>query len=230
MSRKINVIQPSTNFITRVAPNGDLDISFGIDYFENNSTSGLVTVKMSDTMDFASSTLYTPTVLSTRTMGTMTWTGSITGNTISSDDIYKEFKYTLTFPNENKLKYIKILFTEGANVYETNPVVVSSIYDLIFTLKNPIKKDTLPINIKVSDKKIVNNSSNLSIKIEATNNGFDTEPVWEDMTNEYINNKFYTFKNTLHTNASYGINIRCTFNKTSVTTRLDLLELYIAYS
>lgn len=228
MSIKLEIIQP-TQF-ARVAPNTSCDIIFKLNYFCLGSTSADITVKLSDTVDFDSPTTFTPTSMETRVVGTTAWAGSIGGNTIDDVNVGMEVKYSLDYPNENKVKYLKLICTEGANVYESNPILISSVYDLDFTLKSPIEVSYLPTRIKVSDKKIVTEPSSVTIRVEATNNAFDVTPTWENITDSYINNGFYTFVNTTKTSVDWGINIRITISKTTSSATVELNELYIGFA
>lgn len=225
---KIDVLQP-TQF-TRIAPNAEYDIIFKLNYLVSGSSGGTITVKLSDDPDFSESTVFTPVTLSTKGISESDWSGTINGNTVTATNVEKEIKYTMTFPNENKIKYMKIVCTEGSTVYETNPILMTSLFDLDFTLKNPIKLSYMPTRIKVSDKKNITNSNNVTIKVEACNNALDTTPTWEDVTDSYTNNGFYSFLNTTKTNADWAINVRFTIAKTSATATVELNEIYIGFA
>lgn len=226
---KIDIVQPVD--FTRVAPNTAYDIIFKLNYFATSSTSAVITVKLSDTADFASSVTLTPTTIGSRVAGTTPWTGTITGNTILLADVGKEFKYTMTFPNENKVKYMKIICTEGVTVTELNPILMTSIYNLAFTLTVPIQSSIIPTRVKVVDKKTIVNPGNITIKVEATNNALDAAPVWQNITNEYTNGNFATLTNTTKEAAkAWAINVRYTIVKSSALSTVDFNEVFVGFA
>lgn len=52
-----------------------------------------------------------------------------------------------------------------------------------------------------------------SLKIEACNNGFDENPVWEDVTSILLNNLAYVFENKIQTAPKAGVNIRVSMDR-----------------
>lgn len=56
-----------------------------------------------------------------------------------------------------------------------------------------------------------------TLKIYVTNNAYDTNPIWEDMTTEALENKRYTFINTEKTSDKWGVRLKFEFDKGSNT-------------
>lgn len=52
-----------------------------------------------------------------------------------------------------------------------------------------------------------------AIQIEATNNAYDAAPVWEDMTQEFLQGSAHTFENDTKTATYWGVQIRITILK-----------------
>lgn len=52
-----------------------------------------------------------------------------------------------------------------------------------------------------------------SVTVEACNNGFDDDPAWEDMTDEFLSGKAHDFENEDKTAEEWGIRVRITIEK-----------------
>ena len=70
----------------------------------------------------------------------------------------------------------------------------------------PFEMDTLRTVVMLYDDKSVDQHAIL--KIYASNNAFDLNPVWEDITDNYNNRKFYYFKNRAQISSKSGISFR----------------------
>lgn len=71
-----------------------------------------------------------------------------------------------------------------------------------------IEASAMPARIKVSVVK--NIPSEATFKVEVCNNGFDSNPTWEDATSVVLSELTYEFKNTTKTATKWGVNIRVT--------------------
>ena len=61
---------------------------------------------------------------------------------------------------------------------------------------------------------IINNlPSDVDFEFLVTNNGFDTTPTWEDMTNYVKNNWNYQFTNQTFTSNKYGFNFKLSVSR-----------------
>jgi hypothetical protein len=65
------------------------------------------------------------------------------------------------------------------------------------------------INLCILDRRVLGDT----IQIWACNNGFDLNPIWEDVTNNYINRNEYSFINTKQTATKAGISIKILLKK-----------------
>jgi hypothetical protein len=52
-----------------------------------------------------------------------------------------------------------------------------------------------------------------TFKVEACNNPYDVQPVWEDCTNAVISGLAHVFENTTNTATQFGLNIRVTVER-----------------
>ncbi|RLQ08677.1 hypothetical protein D9547_07060 [Geobacillus stearothermophilus] len=87
-----------------------------------------------------------------------------------------------------------------------------------FTLKNPIKTSIAAKKIVVSGVVTVPKGATLSVK--ACNNGFDSNPTWEDITTAFLNRQAYSFTNTTKTASNWGINIQFEILKGTATDQI----------
>jgi hypothetical protein len=81
---------------------------------------------------------------------------------------------------------------------------------LQIVMKNAIETDAKATKILVSPQWTTTGGVG---KVEVCNNGFDSNPVWEDMTTMSVLNRPYTFTNSTKTAAKWGIKIRLTLTK-----------------
>lgn len=74
-----------------------------------------------------------------------------------------------------------------------------------FSLKNPVETSIAAKRIVVSG--IINVPPGASIAVRACNNGFDTSPAWEDITQAFLNREAHTFTNANKTAEKWGVNV-----------------------
>lgn len=124
--------------------------------------------------------------------------------------------YKVTFQSyaslANGTYYWRALGHDGQNYsisYTTNAMKIGD--KITVTLAQPV--DTGSVNARA----IIAVSGNLlptdgvvpaSIKVFATNNGFDASPTWEDITTAVLTRNSYAFTNTTKTAGKFGVNIR----------------------
>ena len=89
-----------------------------------------------------------------------------------------------------------------------------------FTLKNPIETSIAAKKIVVSGVMTVPNGATLSVK--TCNNGFDSNPTWEDITQKFLNREAHAFSNTSKTAANWGINIEFEILKGTATEQITV--------
>jgi hypothetical protein len=84
--------------------------------------------------------------------------------------------------------------------------------EIVMYLSNPIQAATMPTTLHPTI--MTQYPSGAILKVEATNNAFDSEPVWQDITVEIISNQAVNFTNTeVPTSGQYGINIRASLKR-----------------
>lgn len=114
---------------------------------------------------------------------------------------------------------ITITVTDGKGGTATRTYTFTKTDDRIkFTLKNPIETSIAAKKIVVSGVVTVPKGATLSVK--ACNNGFDSNPTWEDITTAFLNRQAYSFANTTKTAAKWGINIQFEILKNNATEQI----------
>ena len=83
------------------------------------------------------------------------------------------------------------------------------------SLETPLEASDMPARIVVNvDRQIPEGAT---FQVLVCNNGYDTEPVWEDCTNRVIMGLLHHFTNTKKTAAEWGVNVRVLINRNSAT-------------
>ena len=114
---------------------------------------------------------------------------------------------------------ITITVTDGKGGTATRTYTFMKTNDRIkFTLKNPIETSIAAKKIVVSGVLTVPTGATLSVKV--CNNGFDTSPTWEDITQKFLNRETHTFANTTKTATKWGINIQFEILKGKATEQI----------
>ena len=118
-------------------------------------------------------------------------------------------KTWLTLANGNHT--MKIVATDGFDEVTRTITFVKSIASLVAQRTTPIESPTRPKSIIVSVVK--NIPTEALFKVEACNNGFDNQVVWEDITNDVVRGEIYDFNNEVCTSGRWGVNIRVTVDR-----------------
>ena len=118
-------------------------------------------------------------------------------------------KTWLTLANGNHT--LKIVATDGVEEVTRTYTFVKSIASLMVQRTTPISASTKPTNIIVTVVK--NIPYNATMKVEACNNGFDTNPTWEDITDSVTSGLTHVFSNATKTASQWGVNIRVTVDR-----------------
>ncbi|MFT4413177.1 hypothetical protein ACLM5H_04875 [Fredinandcohnia humi] len=96
---------------------------------------------------------------------------------------------------------------------------------LEFDLKNPIVTSAPADRIVFSAvyKIAQDGAIPATLKVEATNNGLDASPTWEDVTEAFINGTYHRFTNTSKTATEWAVDVRVTIiaNDTLGTIEFD---------
>lgn len=157
----------------------------------------------------------------------ITVTEKVNGQVIRTFEAQPNTDYTLEIPLE---MWIPLQLQQHSLTIEAADTIgAKSIRTFTFTrnedrilleLKNPFVTDIAATRVLVTPDVYVPIGS--TIKIEACNNAFDSEPTWEDITGMAINKRGYTFTNTQKTAVEWGINIRFTIEKGTATQQVRL--------
>ena len=121
---------------------------------------------------------------------------------------------------------IQIKAIDGSGSVSWREYTVDVLNTKLVFQTNPILTDEAANNIVVN--MIHDTTGEPTVKIEATNNAVSAEPVWEDMTQEWEQNKAYTFINKPI--ADYGVAVKVTLEKNENTKYVYVNGLGFSYS
>ena len=112
----------------------------------------------------------------------------------------------------NSQHTMKIVVTDGFDEVTRTFTFTKSISSLVVQRTEPIASANKPTNIIVTVVK--NIPYNATMKVEACNNGFDTEPTWEDITDSVTSGLTHVFANhTRQMGNEWGVNVRVTVDR-----------------
>ena len=125
---------------------------------------------------------------------------------ITDADIGNEFRISVK-ATKNTTKYIRVATkdkTSGATEFSDAEEVKIGDKLKFETIQQTF--DFKPYAISIVDKKEVD--SNATIRVYACNNALDTDKTWEDITEEYLKDNYYPFKNNKKENDSWAVSIK----------------------
>lgn len=112
----------------------------------------------------------------------------------------------------NAIHTITITATDSAGNSAVRTLTFTKAIDgFVITLTEPLEAESQPKRCNITVNRDI--PAGGEFKVEATNNPFDTSPVWEDCTNAVIQGVAHVFTNKINTAAQYGINIRVTVER-----------------
>lgn len=112
----------------------------------------------------------------------------------------------------NGIHTLKIEATDGFNTDTRVYTFTKSVNKIIVKRSTPIEASTMPTQIIVSVVKTIPYDAIMTV--EACNNGFDTNPTWENIDSSSISSHLaYEFKNKVKTAGKWGVNIRVTVDR-----------------
>ena len=111
----------------------------------------------------------------------------------------------------NGIHTLKITATDGIDESTRTYTFTKTVNTLVAQRSTPISSATKPTRLVVTVVK--NIPSEAIFKVEACNNGFDTTPVWEDITSSVTKGQAHVFTNAVKTAANWGVNIRVTVDR-----------------
>ena len=117
----------------------------------------------------------------------------------------------------NAVHTITITATDSAGNSAVRTLTFTKAIDgFIITLTEPLEAESQPTRCNITVNRDI--PAGGEFKVEATNNPFDTSPVWEDCTNAVVAGHAHVFTNTMNTAAQYGLNIRVTVKRGTALT------------
>lgn len=222
---RINLLTPS---IVRARKTDILPISFTIQLSpKDTATSATFTIETSDTEDFSTITTITPTSYKYTKSGN---TNTATGNTISNTNFDAQITYEMAALSVETVKYARVSLTIGSTTLKSQPIMFITLMKLDFSLKNPIPFTTRPNKVLVNATIESSNPTGYTLKVQACNNAFDTNPTWEDVTQAFNEKRFHTFANTnKEQNKSWGISVRFIITKSNYLDSVEVLEVVLGF-
>ena len=111
----------------------------------------------------------------------------------------------------NGIHTLKITATDGIDTSTRTLTFTKEVNTLVVQRATPIASGTKPTRLVVTVVKSI--PSKATLKVEACNNGFDTNPVWEDITSSINSGQAHVFSNIAKTSGQWGVNVRVTINR-----------------
>ena len=107
---------------------------------------------------------------------------------------------------------IEIVATDSAGNSATRTLTFTkAINSFVITLSEPLEAQSQPTRCNINVNRDI--PAGGTFKVEACNNPYDVQPVWEDCTNAVISGLAHVFENTTNTATQFGLNIRVTVER-----------------
>ena len=107
---------------------------------------------------------------------------------------------------------IEIVATDSAGNSATRTLTFTkAINRFVITLAEPLEAESQPTRCNINVNRDI--PAGGTFKVEACNNPYDVQPVWEDCTNAVISGLAHVFENTVNTATQFGLNIRVTVER-----------------
>lgn len=122
--------------------------------------------------------------------------------------------------------YVRVKITQDSRSYFSNPVFLSTKAGSGTIISKAIEKDFCPEYITFHDiYEVIDSGNSIDIRVYACNNALDTNPTWEEVTSEYLNNKVYAFKNKNKVASKYAVKVKIVVTKTKADTMFHLYRM-----
>lgn len=122
--------------------------------------------------------------------------------------------------------YVRVKITQDSKSYFSNPVFLSTKAGSGTIISKAIEKEFCPEYITFHDiYEVVDSGNSISIRVYACNNALDTNPTWEEVTTEYINNRVYAFKNKTKVATKYAVKVKIVVTKENADTMFHLYRM-----
>lgn len=139
-------------------------------------------------------------------------------------DITADFSGFDELANE-EIHIYTITVTDTRGAVEIRTISFTKLGDKIVFYTNAVETDEAAL--KIIAEVSYTTEGNPTIKIEATNNATAVNPVWEDMTNEFLTRTFHTFANKPAD--SFGVSVRVTLSKNAETERIYINSMGFSF-
>ena len=107
---------------------------------------------------------------------------------------------------------ITITATDSAGNSATRTLTFTkAINSFVITLTEPLEAESQPTRCNINVNRDI--PAGGTFKVEACNNPYDVQPVWEDCTNAVISGLAHVFENTVNTATQFGLNVRVTVER-----------------
>lgn len=107
---------------------------------------------------------------------------------------------------------ITITATDSAGNSATRTLTFTkAINSFVITLTEPLEAESQPTRCNINVNRDI--PAGGTFKVEACNNPYDVQPVWEDCTNAVISGLAHVFENTVNTATQFGLNVRVTVTR-----------------
>lgn len=145
-------------------------------------------------------------------------------NAAADVDITGDFSGFDELMNE-EIHIYTITVTDTRGAVEIRTITFTKLGDKIIFYTNAVETDEAAL--KIIAEVSYTTEGNPTIKIEATNNAAAVNPVWEDMTNEFLTRTFHTFTHKPADN--FGVSVRVTLTKNAATERIYINSLGFSF-
>ena len=107
---------------------------------------------------------------------------------------------------------IEIVATDSAGNSATRTLTFTkAINSFVITLAEPLEAESQPTRCNINVNRDI--PAGGTFKVEACNNPYDVQPVWEDCTNAVISGLAHVFENKTNTAVQFGLNVRVTVER-----------------
>ena len=111
----------------------------------------------------------------------------------------------------NGVHTMTISASDGIDTSVRTYTFTKSVTSLSIQTKNPMESSTMPTRISIQVTR--NIPTDAIFKVEVCNNGFDSNPTWEDATSSVTGIAVHLFENTKKTSTKWGVLVRVTVNR-----------------
>lgn len=148
---------------------------------------------------------------------------------VVTEDAVREQKYRFMISNEmlapspiNSTHTIKIVASDGkGSTTRTYTFLKNRNPELYMDyIIKPVQTDGMAETIVVGQ--LAGQGQNFQVKIYVCNNGFDEQPMWEDMSGQYYQGLSYNFTNTEKTADKWGVSVRFVNSKYDENDQIDI--------